>query len=158
MGGATGAVCPGPQCKGAPNQCRTCSNKICSSVTFQSSFFKGLVSVYFRLKSACSYAADANNAQLSYMASAQSAALYVALFDLKLLIENSHLQVYMYRVHARKGASGAPRTHLRACKISKFRGACPQTPLTQSILWDPTFCICPGPSQCSRQPCIHTVT
>ena len=25
-GGATGAVCPGPQCKGAPKQCQTRSN------------------------------------------------------------------------------------------------------------------------------------
>ena len=30
--------------------------KISSSVTFQSSFFKGLVSLYFRVKSACSFA------------------------------------------------------------------------------------------------------
>ena len=52
-GGATGAFALGPQCKGGPKQCRTCSNKICSSVTFQS---KGLVSLYFRLKSACSFA------------------------------------------------------------------------------------------------------
>ena len=47
----------------------------------------------------------------------------------------------MYCVHARKRASGAPRTHFRACKISKFPG---ETPLTQSILWGPTFCICPA--------------
>ena len=46
-GGATGAVCTGTQCKGAPKQCRTCSEKICSSVTFQSSLFKGLVLLYF---------------------------------------------------------------------------------------------------------------
>ena len=39
-----------------PKQCRTCSNKIRSSVTFQSSFINGLVSLYFRLKSACSFA------------------------------------------------------------------------------------------------------
>ena len=47
---------PGSQCKGAPKRCQTCSNKIRSSVTFQSSFFNRLVSLYFLLKSACSYA------------------------------------------------------------------------------------------------------
>ena len=74
-GGQQGQFTPGPQCKGAPKQCRACSNKIRSSVTFQSSFFKELVSLSFRLKSACSFAfiSDANNAQLSYVATAQSA-------------------------------------------------------------------------------------
>ena len=47
---------PGLQGKGASKQCCTCSNKIRSSVIFQSSFFKGLVSLYFWLKSACSFA------------------------------------------------------------------------------------------------------
>ena len=55
---------------------------------------------------------------------------YVVLFDLKPLIEDGNLQVYMYCVHARKRASGAPRTHFRACKISKFPGACPRPPDT----------------------------
>ena len=50
--GQQGQFAPGPHCKGAPKQCRTCLNKIRSSVTFQSSFLKGL---YFRLKSACSF-------------------------------------------------------------------------------------------------------
>ena len=50
-GGATGAVCPGtPGPQPVPDLF-----KISSSVTFQSSFFKGLVSVYFRVKSACSF-------------------------------------------------------------------------------------------------------
>ena len=35
-----GQFAPCPHCKRAPKQCRTCSNKIRSSVTFQSSFFK----------------------------------------------------------------------------------------------------------------------
>ena len=62
--------------------------------------------------------------------------------DLKPLIEDGNLQVYMYCVHARKRTSGAPRTHF--CKISKFPGGMPpDTP--QSILWCPTFCICSGP-------------
>ena len=40
---------PGPECKVSPKQCQTYSNKIRSLVKFQSSFFKGLVSLYFRL-------------------------------------------------------------------------------------------------------------
>ena len=48
VGGATGPVCPGP-----PNSTGLVQIGICSSVTFQS---KGLVSLYFRLKSACSFA------------------------------------------------------------------------------------------------------
>ena len=55
-------------------------------------------------------------------------ASYIVLFDLKPLIEDSNLQVYMYCVHTRKRASGAPRTHSRACKISKFPGGVPQDP------------------------------
>ena len=77
---------------------------------------------------------------------------YVVLFDLKQLIENSILQVYMYidntvrtyvptvyiiydmyYVHARKRASGAPRTHFRECKISKFPGGVPPDPLALSV-------------------------
>ena len=68
---------------------------------------------------------------------------YVILFDLKLLIQDGNLQVCMYCVHAQKRASGAPRTHFRAWKISKFPGCMPPTPLTQSVLQGPTFCICP---------------
>ena len=34
----------------------------------------------------------------------------------------------MYNVHARKRASGAPRTPFRACKISKFSGDVPPDP------------------------------
>ena len=34
----------------------------------------------------------------------------------------------MYCVHARKIASEAPRTHFRACKISKFPGSVSPTP------------------------------
>ena len=44
-----------PSVRGALKQCRTCSNKIRLSLTFQSSFFKGLVSLYFRVRSACSF-------------------------------------------------------------------------------------------------------
>ena len=55
---------------------------------------------------------------------------------------------YICTVCTHEKASGAPRTHFRACKISTFPGGVPPDPplLTQSILWDPTFCICPGAS------------
>ena len=56
QGGQQGQFAPGTKCKGAPKQCRTCSNKIRLSVTFHSSFFKGFISLYIRLKSACSFA------------------------------------------------------------------------------------------------------
>ena len=46
----------------------------------------------------------------------------------------------MYACTGKKGASEAPRTHFRAWKVS---GHAPQTPLTQSILWAPLFCIHP---------------
>ena len=55
-GGQQGQFAPGLQCNRPFKQCRTCSNKISLSVTFQSSFFKRLVLLYFRLKSACSLA------------------------------------------------------------------------------------------------------
>ena len=149
---------PGPQCKGAPKQFRTCSNKIRSSVTFKSSFCKGLVLLYFRPKSACSFALHfmlLMQIMHNYLAWLLRRLLartpYVVLSDLKPLIEDGNLQVYMYCVHARKRASGPPRTHYRACKISKFPGGEPPGPLAQSILWDPTFCICPGPPQSSRR-------
>ena len=64
-------------------------------------------------------------------------------FDLKSPIEDGNLQVCMYCVHARKGASEAPRTRFRSMK---FLGACPQTPLAQSIIdADPLFVIALGP-------------
>ena len=97
------------------------------------------------------YAADANNAQLSYAAlrTPLARALYVVLFDLKPLIEDGNLQVNMYFVHARKRA---PEHTSEYVKSQNFLGACPQTPLTQSV-WGPKFCICPGPPQSSRRPC-----
>ena len=44
-----------------------------------------------------------------------------------------------------KGASEAPRTHFRAFKISKFSEGMPLDPLTQSLLWSPTFYFSPAP-------------
>ena len=52
----------------------------------------------------------------------------VVLFYLKPLIEDGNLHVYMYCVHVRKRASGAPKTHFRACEISKFPGGVPPDP------------------------------
>ena len=130
-----------------------CSNKIRSSVTFQSSFFKGLVSLYFRLKSACSFASRFmlltqimhNYQNLTWLLRSPLARAPSVLFDLKPLIEDGNLQVYMYCVHARKRASGAPEHTSEHVKSQNFQGACPQTLLRQSILRGHTFCICPGP-------------
>ena len=52
----------------------------------------------------------------------------------------------MYDMHAHKGASEAPRTHFRACKISKFSGSMPSTPPHTISSMDPTFRIWPGPT------------
>ena len=82
-----------------------------SSVTFQSSFFKGFILLYFRLNSACFLV-------LRFMLP----------FNLKPLIEGGNLQVYIYCVSSQKKASGAPRTHFRACKISTFSGRIPPDP------------------------------
>ena len=78
------------------------------------------------------------------MTSAQplAGAPYVVLFDLKPLNKDGNWQVGMYCMYARKGTSEAPRTHIRACKISEFLGACPQTPLTQ---YGPHFLYLPWP-------------
>ena len=76
-----------------------------------SSFFQGLVSLYFRLKSACFafYAAGANYAQL-LLRSPLARAPYVVLFDLKPLIEDGSLLVYMYCVHAQKSLRSSKDT------------------------------------------------
>ena len=109
--------------------------KIGLSVTFQSSFFKGLVSLYSSEVSLlfCSvfYAAEANNAQLSYVATAQplARAPYVILFDLKPLIEDGNLQVYICTVCMHEKESQEPPEHtLQHVKFQNFLGACPQTP------------------------------
>ena len=48
-GGATGAVCPGqaPSVRGPPNSAGLIQIRSGSSVTFQSSFFKGFVLLFF---------------------------------------------------------------------------------------------------------------
>ena len=84
-GGQQGQFAPGPQCKGAPKHC-----------TFQLANTGGIA---FRLKSACFtfYAADANITIILHglLHSPLARALYVILFDLKQLIEDGILQVYM---------------------------------------------------------------
>ena len=127
-----------------------------SSVTFQSSLFKRLVSLQLFLTEVgllvcfTFYAnfRSMHNYLMWLLHSLLSRAPYVVLFDLKPLIEDGNLQVYMYCVQARKRASAAPRTHaLRESKISKFPGGMPpdHTPFAQSILQCPTFCIALGP-------------
>ena len=58
----------------------------------------------------------------------------------------------MFCVDAQKGTSGAPRTHFRACKISKFYGGAPPDPLAPSVLRGRTLCICYAPPQSSWRP------
>ena len=63
---------------------------------------------------------------LSYVTTAQSSILartpYIVVLPLN---ENANLQVCMYCMHAQKEVSKAPRTHFRACKVSKFSGGVP---------------------------------
>ena len=52
-----------------------------------------------------------------------------------------------------------PRTHFRACKISKFPGGMPPDAPHTIYSMGPTFYICPGPPQPSQRPCqrsLHT--
>ena len=39
----------------------------------------------------------------------------------------------MYCVYAQKGASEAPRTHFKACKIAKFHGSVPPDPASHNL-------------------------
>ena len=65
---------------------------------------------------------------------------YVVLFDLKPLIEDGNLQVYMYTVCMHeKEPQESPEHISEVVKSQHCLRACPQTPLTQSILWEPTF-------------------
>ena len=70
---------------------------------------------------------------------------YVVLFDLKPLIEDGNLLVYMYCVHAQRRDSGATRTHFRACRISKSPGGVPpDPPHTIHFVGPPNPLGCPG--------------
>ena len=136
------------------------TNKIRSLDTFQSSLIQSLVLLHFLLMLACSFALRfmlltqiMHNYLTWLLRSPLPRAPYVILFGHKPLIEDGNLQVYMYCVRTRKRAPGAPRTHSRTLRSQNFLGACPRTPCTESILWGPTFCICPGPPQSSWRPC-----
>ena len=74
------------------------------------------------------------------------------LLDLKSLIEDSNLQVYMYCVLHDKEPQEPPEHTSEHVKSQNFLGACPQILFAQFIFRGPTFCICPGPPQSSRQP------
>ena len=77
-----------------------------------------------------------------YCTAAGYRALYVVLFDLKPLTK---MATGKYVRTAWKGASEAPRTNFRACKIVKFpEGMAPDPPQAIYSI-GPTFCICPGP-------------
>ena len=52
-GGNRGSLLRAPNVRGPPNSTGFVQINSGSSITFQSSFFKGFVSLYFRLKSAC---------------------------------------------------------------------------------------------------------
>ena len=58
----------------------------------------------------------------------------------------------MYGIHAQKRSPKLPRTHLTACKISKFSSGMTPDPLLQSILWVPLFVIALDPLQYSWWP------
>ena len=77
-----------------------------------------------------------------YCTAAGYRALYVVLFDLKPLTK---MATGKYVRTAWKGASEAPRTNFRACKIVKFpEGMAPDPPQAIYSI-GLTFCICPGP-------------
>ena len=71
---------------------------------------------------------------------------YVVLFDLKPLIEDGNLQVYMYTVCMHeKEPQETPEHTSEVVKCQNCLKACPQTPLTQSILSGPTLPWAPPP-------------
>ena len=53
--------------------------------------------------------------------------------------------MFVLYVYAWKGASEAPRTHFRACKILTFSGCMPPHPLQQSVVWAPLSVFALGP-------------
>ena len=106
-GGNRGSLPRIPSVRGPPNSAGLVQDQFVSHIPVY--FFKGLVSLYFRVKSACSFALCfmllkqiMHNYLRWLLHSPLAKAPYVALFDLKPLIEDGNLQVYMYCVHARK--------------------------------------------------------
>ena len=150
QGGATGAVCPGPP---GPQPVPDLF-KISSSVTFQSSFFKGLVLLYFRVKSACSFPlCFMLLKQIILVATAQSATQGPIRCTFQSETANRRRQlagIYVLCACTKKELQEPPE---HTSEHVKFPGGMSPDPLTKSILWGPTFCICPGPPQSSRRPC-----
>ena len=138
-GVATEALCPGPPVWGGPQT-------VLNSFSSLSSFFKrGPFRCIVDFKSACFYCfaltlmTQLQKCWCDYTAQPQTRDPYI---DLKPLNEDGNCQVCMYGMHAQKVASEAPRTHV---KSQNFLGVCPQTLLTQSIVWAPLFVFALGP-------------
>ena len=84
---------------------------------------------------------------LSYVATAQSTSPVRRTFRSETTNRRQQLAriYYMYCLHARKRASGAPRAHFKPCKISKFpRGVPPDPPHTIQFV-GPHFLYLPCP-------------
>ena len=105
MGGwQQGQLAPGRQCKGAPKQCRTCSNKIQFVNHILVNFF--FFMLYFPLLFCFAFYASDTNFRLmhNYLIWLLRSLLARSplLFDLKVLIEDGNLRLYMYCVYAQK--------------------------------------------------------
>ena len=77
----------------------------------------------------------------------QARALYVILLDLKLLNEDGNLQVCMYCSMHKKEPQKLPEHTSEHVKYQNFLEPCPQTLLTQPILWAPRFLFALGLSK-----------
>ena len=84
-----------------------------------------------------------------YMTTAQplARALYVILFNLNPLNEDGNWLVYMYGIlyACEKEPLKSPERTSEHVKSQNFLGACPRTPLIQSIAWAPLFVFALGP-------------
>ena len=132
-GGEQGQFTPGSCIRGPLNSARLIQIRSGSSVTFQYSVRFTVFSTEVSLFSFFAlYAADTNfrlmhNYLTWLLRSPLARAPYIVLFDLKSPNEDGNLQVYMYCVHARKIASGAPRTQISL-------GHAPRPPPTNHIV------------------------
>ena len=61
----------------------------------------------------------------------------------------------MYVCMHKKESQKPPEHTSEHVKSKNFLGACPQTPLTKSILWDPLFAFALGPSNPLGGPAQH---
>ena len=106
-------------------------------------------SLYFRLKSACIFCFVFFTADANYLTwllhSPLARSPHIVLFDLKPLIEDGNLQLYMYCVHAQKRASEPPEHTSAHVKSQHFWGACPQTPSHNPFCGAPLFVNALGP-------------